>query len=96
MPAKPSERRKVYKERKKSGCCPRCGTKVSKRSKFIYCEDCRSFFRDYTSENAKSVNKKRRKIYKERKDNNQCPRCGVKLGKRYPKTLCESCLGKNK
>jgi rubredoxin len=96
MPAEPSERRVVYQERKESGYCPRCGTKVGKRSKFIYCEDCRSFFREYTRENSKSVNKKRRKLYEERKDNNQCPRCGIKLGKRYKKTLCVKCLDKNK
>ena len=90
----PSERRKIYLQRKKSGCCPRCGSKKKKSSKFIYCEDCRAFFRNYNQEISDSINKLRRAKYKQRKKNNQCPRCGKKLGKRYDKIICPTCLEK--
>jgi hypothetical protein len=88
-------RRKKYSKRKKSGYCPRCGVKLSKRETHIYCEDCREYFRDYNRETADKINKKRRTIYKQRIKSNLCPRCGVKLGKKYEKTLCPKCLGKN-
>ena len=94
MATEPSERRVVYLKRKKSGCCPRCGNKKKKSSKFIYCDDCRSFFRDYNRENSDSINKTRKIKYKSRKKNNQCPRCGKKLGARYKNIICASCLKK--
>jgi uncharacterized Zn finger protein (UPF0148 family) len=94
MPAKPSERRILYLERKKSGCCPRCGNKVKKSSGFIYCDDCRAFFRGYNEEISDSINETRKAKYDRRKEDNQCPRCGVKLGKKYTKTICPECLEK--
>jgi uncharacterized Zn finger protein (UPF0148 family) len=94
MPAKPSERRILYLQRKKSGCCPRCGNKVKKSSGFIYCDDCRAFFRGYNEEISESINKTRKAKYNKRKKNDQCPRCGVKLGKKYTKTICPECLEK--
>jgi uncharacterized Zn finger protein (UPF0148 family) len=94
MPAKPSERRILYLQRKKSGCCPRCGNKVKKTSGFIYCDDCRAFFRGYNEEISDSINKARKAKYNKRKKNDQCPRCGVKLGKKYTKTICPECLEK--
>jgi uncharacterized Zn finger protein (UPF0148 family) len=94
MPAKPSERRVLYLQRKKSGCCPRCGNKVKKSSGFIYCDDCRAFFRGYNEEISDSINKTRQAKYNKRKKNNQCPRCGIKLGKKYTKTICPECLEK--
>jgi predicted amidophosphoribosyltransferase len=94
MPAKPSERRVLYLQRKKSGCCPRCGNKVKKSSGFIYCDDCRAFFRGYNEEISDSINKTRKAKYNKRKKNNLCPRCGEKLGKKYTKTICPECLEK--
>jgi uncharacterized Zn finger protein (UPF0148 family) len=94
MPAKPSERRVLYLQRKKSGCCPRCGNKVKKSSGFIYCDDCRAFFRGYNEEISDSINEARQEKYNKRKKNNQCPRCGIKLGKKYTKTICPECLEK--
>ena len=94
MPVLASERRVVYLKRKKSGCCPRCGSKKRKNSKFIYCDDCRAFFRNYNQEISESINKTRRAKYKQRKKNNQCPRCGKKLGKKYKNIICSECLGK--
>ena len=94
MPAKPSDRRVLYLQRKKSGCCPRCGNKVKKSSGFSYCDDCRAFFRGYNEEIADSINKTRKAKYNKRKKNNLCPRCGKKLGKNYTKTICPECLEK--
>lgn len=94
MPSTPSERRNIYIKRKKSGCCPRCGRKVKKSSKFTFCDDCRSFFRDYFNGVSDEINKARKARYNKRKKNNQCPRCGKALGKKYPKTICQQCLDK--
>lgn len=94
MPTENSERRTAYRQRKKSGCCPRCGNKVSKRSKFSYCEDCREFFRNYNRETSETINKIRKKRYDLRKKQNKCPRCGKSLGKKYTKIICEECLKK--
>jgi uncharacterized Zn finger protein (UPF0148 family) len=94
MPAKPSDRRVLYLQRKKSGCCPRCGNKVKNSSRFIYCDDCRAFFRGYNEEISDSINKTRKAKYNKRKKNDQCPRCGIKLGKKYTKTICPECLEK--
>jgi rubredoxin len=94
MPMENIERKVLYTKRKKRGECPRCGTKLKKSSKFSYCDDCRKFFRKYNKVNAKSINKTRKTRYEDRKDNHQCPRCGVNLGKKYTKTICISCLEK--
>jgi len=94
MPTDTSERRVIYNQRKKKGYCPRCGNKTGKNSKFIYCDDCREFFRNYNKKVSKTLNKLRKAKYDERKENNQCPRCGKKLGKRYTKTICPVCLEK--
>ena len=94
MPTKASERKVIYIQRKKGGFCPRCGNKVGKKSKYIYCDDCRSFFRGYSKERAKSLNKARKARYDERKENKLCPRCGKYLGKKYKKTICPTCLEK--
>jgi Zn finger protein HypA/HybF involved in hydrogenase expression len=94
MSVEATERRAIYLKRKKSGCCPRCGSKIKKNSGFIYCDDCRGFFRNYNQEISESINKDRRTKYNKRKKNNECPRCGVKLGKKYDKTICPKCLGK--
>ena len=94
MPTEATERRAIYRERKEQGFCPRCGVKVKKSSKFIYCDDCRAYFRGYFNEVAEDVNEARRSLYAERKANHQCPRCGKKLAKRYTLTLCDSCLDK--
>ena len=94
MPVEASERRISYHEKRESGYCPRCGVKKKKREKFIYCGDCREFFRNYVKENSESVNLQRKIKYAQRKENHQCPRCGKKLGKRYKKTICQICLEK--
>ena len=94
MAAEPKERRKIYQQRKERGYCPRCKAVVKKSSKFIYCEDCRSFFRDYNRKNAEDLNKTRQELYQQRKENNCCPRCGKRLGKRYKNTICPNCLAK--
>ena len=94
MPSIPSERRKTYIKRKKSGCCPRCGQKLKKTGKFIFCDDCRGFFRGYFNSVSEEINEARQARYNKRKKNNQCPRCGVALGKKYPKTICKKCLDK--
>ena len=94
MPAEASERRKKYQKQLKQGNCPRCGAKKKKSDKFKYCEDCREYFRNYNDEISAKVNKKRKTKYNLRKKNNQCPRCGKKLGKTYKKTLCSTCLDK--
>jgi len=94
MPSEPSERRVLYLKRKKSGCCPRCGAKKRKSYKFIYCEDCRAFYRDYNQEMSDDINSVRKARYKKRKKNKQCPRCGKKHNKSYKKTICAACLKK--
>ena len=94
MPTALKERRKIYKERAKDGLCPRCGNKKKKSSKFSFCDDCREFFRGYNRTIAKKQNKKRKTLYKERKENNQCPRCGKPHSKTYTKTICRKCLDK--
>jgi len=94
MPTEKSERRVIYLQRKKQGFCPRCGKKLRKTYKFIYCEDCREFFRNYNEKISKNINKIRKARYDLRKKKNQCPRCGVYLGKRYKNILCVKCLEK--
>ena len=39
------------------------------------------------------INEKRRERYADRKDSNQCPRCGKKLRSKK-RTLCKACLEK--
>jgi len=94
MPVRKDERRAVYLQRKESGYCPRCGVKTKKKSKFIFCEDCRAFFRNYHENISEKIYKIRKARYDERKKNHQCPRCGRNLGKRYKKTICLICLEK--
>jgi ribosomal protein L37AE/L43A len=94
MPVKNNERRAVYLERKKRGLCPRCGARRRKKSKFVFCDDCRAFFRNYNENISEYSNRIRKARYDERKENNQCPRCGKNLGKRYKKTICLACLEK--
>jgi uncharacterized Zn finger protein (UPF0148 family) len=94
MPAEPSERRKIYLKRKKSGCCPRCGEKIKKNSKYKHCEACREFFRNYNREISERLSKNRRMQYSNRKKKNCCPRCGKPLGKKYDKIICPVCLEK--
>ena len=94
MANKAAERRVLYRKRRENGCCPRCGVKVGKRSKFIYCDVCREFFRNYNREMSEDLNEARKERYDQRKENNQCPRCGKPLGKKYRKTICTKCLEK--
>jgi uncharacterized Zn finger protein (UPF0148 family) len=94
MPVKKSERRIIYLQRKEQGCCPRCGNKVRKNSRYIFCEDCRAFFRNYNKEISENLNEIRKARYDERKENRQCPRCGKYLGKKYGKIICLKCLEK--
>jgi len=94
MPLDKSERRVAYLKRKKQGVCPRCGGKKRKTDKFIYCSDCREFFRSYNEGVSAKQNKKRKAVYNKRKKNNQCPRCGKKLGAKYKNIICKECLEK--
>jgi len=94
MPVTNDERRAVYLERKRKGLCPRCGARIKKKGKFVFCDDCRAFFRNYNENNSENSNRIRKARYDERKENNQCPRCGRNLGKRYKKTICLICLEK--
>lgn len=94
MPAKASERRSIYNQRKKQGYCPRCGKKRRKNSRYIYCDDCRLFFRNYHDSVCERLKEQRRNRYEERKEQGSCPRCGKKLGKRYAKIICPTCLEK--
>jgi len=95
MPAKATERRITYNQRKEQGLCPRCGAKIKKKGKFIFCDDCRAFFRNYNYEYSENINELRKNRYEERKQLHQCPRCGKKLGKKYKKIMCQTCLDKN-
>jgi Zn finger protein HypA/HybF involved in hydrogenase expression len=88
------KRKVLYQKRRKSGCCPRCGSKKKKSSKYIFCDDCRAFFRGYNQEISETINKDRRTKYNKRKKNNECPRCGKKLPKTYDKKICPKCLEK--
>jgi len=94
MPSKNKERTALYLQRKKEGCCPRCGGRKKKNSKFIFCDDCRAFFRNYNKSISEDLNEARKSRYDERKENHQCPRCGKKLVKSYKKTMCLACLEK--
>ena len=96
MPVESKERKAVYKKRKKTGLCPRCGQKKRKTCKFSYCDDCRAFFRNYNQEMSESINEERKSRYEERKRKKQCPRCGTKLLRGYKKIMCALCLKKNK
>jgi NMD protein affecting ribosome stability and mRNA decay len=96
MPAENTERKKQYRQRLEQGLCPRCGTKVKKSSPFKYCEDCRSYYREYSNAISEKVKKARNKKYALRKKNHQCPRCGKQLGKKYTKIMCPACLTKSK
>ena len=58
------------------------------------CDDCREYFRTYNSEISDSQNETKRIRYAQRKANNCCPRCGVKLGKKSPNIICSPCLNK--
>ena len=90
------ERRKLYLERKEQGLCPRCGKKKKKTEKYSYCDECRGFYRDYSSEKTIELNEIKRTRYEQRKENRQCPRCGKKHGIRYTKVMCKNCLEKSK
>jgi len=94
MSEKAKKRKTVYLQRKKQGDCPRCGKKRKKNSKYIYCDDCREFFRSYNEKISKKINKIRKKRYDDRKKGGKCPRCGKSLGKKYTKTICPACLEK--
>jgi NMD protein affecting ribosome stability and mRNA decay len=94
MPTKTTERKKQYQLKKKQGLCPRCGGKIKKSSPFSYCDDCRSYFREYNNAASEKIQAIRKKKYALRKKNHQCPRCGKQLGKRYTKTMCPACLAK--
>jgi Zn finger protein HypA/HybF involved in hydrogenase expression len=94
MPTKNSKRKIIYLKRKKLGLCPRCGNKIKKRYKYIFCEDCREFFRNYNRETSETINKIRKDRYDKRKRKKQCPRCGKQLGKKYKKIICAECLKK--
>jgi len=88
------ERKKIYRKRLKSGLCPRCGGKIKKSSPYKTCDSCREFYRNYQSENSASVQEARRERYRQRKEKNLCPRCGVFVGKKSKTTLCPKCLDK--
>jgi len=89
-----ADRRKTYLKRKKSGLCPRCGIKMKKTSKFKMCDSCREYFRNYNREISDSQNETKRDRYAQRKAENRCPRCGIKMGKRSKNTICTPCLDK--
>jgi len=94
MPTEPLERKKNYLKRKKSGLCPRCGGSVKKNSKFVFCDDCREYYRGYNREASDSIQEARRERYEQRKAKGCCPRCGVFVGKKADKVLCDKCLNK--
>jgi Zn finger protein HypA/HybF involved in hydrogenase expression len=89
-----ARKKEVYHGRREQGNCPRCGIKVKKSSKYIMCEDCRLFFREYTKKHKESINETRKALYDARKEKRKCPRCGISLGKKYKKTICPECLEK--
>jgi rRNA maturation endonuclease Nob1 len=94
MPSKTSARMVKYYQRLEQGLCPRCGGKVKKTSPHKYCEDCRSYYREYGNAISEKVKAIRNKKYALRKKKHQCPRCGKQLAKSYTKTLCATCLAK--
>ena len=94
MATEPAERKKTYLKRKKTGLCPRCGGDIKKNSKFIYCDDCREYYRNYNNEISDSIQEARRERYRKRKAKGCCPRCGVFIGKKSGKILCSKCLDK--
>jgi predicted RNA-binding Zn-ribbon protein involved in translation (DUF1610 family) len=87
-----SERKMIYHERKERGLCPKCGVKKSKADKFVFCEKCREFYRNYNNNNSEMNCEKRKAKYAERLKKRLCPRCGVKLGKKYKNKICSTCL----
>jgi NMD protein affecting ribosome stability and mRNA decay len=96
MPVKTDIRKEQYHQRLEQGLCPRCAGKVKKNSPYKYCDDCRSYYRDYGNAISEEVKAKRNKKYALRKKKHQCPRCGKQLGKRYTKIMCPACLAKAK
>jgi len=90
----PAERRKSYLQRKKSGLCPRCGTKKKKTCKFSYCDDCREYYRNYNIENTVEIQSARRLRYTQRIEKKCCPKCGKKLEKKSKNIICPQCLKK--
>jgi Zn finger protein HypA/HybF involved in hydrogenase expression len=94
MPSQASERRRRYHERKENGYCPRCGKRLSRKVKTIYCDECKSYFSRYNGENSETINETRRNTYTKRKRTKKCPRCGKVLDRGYKKTLCVECLEK--
>lgn len=89
-----SERRNIYLERKERGLCPRWGAKKAKSVTYIFCDDCRAFYRNYQNENSEIYAQKRRAKYAERKRKGLCPRCGIKLAKKNKNKTCPDCLEK--
>ena len=89
-----ADRRKTYLKRKKSGLCPRCGIKMKKSCKYKMCDDCREYFRNYNREISDSQNETKRDRYAQRKAENRCPRCGIKMAKKSKNTICTPCLNK--
>jgi NMD protein affecting ribosome stability and mRNA decay len=96
MPPKTNARVENYHQRLEQGLCPRCAGKVKKSSPYKYCDDCRTYFREYGTTITEKVRATRNRIYAQRKKHHQCPRCGKQLGKKYPKKLCPDCLAKAK
>ena len=90
--ATPSERKKTYQQRKEEGLCPRCGGKRKKAGRYVFCDDCRAFYRKYNEKISEEIKKQRKKKYALRVKNRECPRCGKKLGKNYPNKICRPCL----
>ena len=94
MLSESAERRKKYLQRKKGSLCPRCGSKIKKTSKFIYCDDCREYYRNYNREISETQKEQRRERYAELKEKKCCPRCGKFMGKKSVNILCTACLNK--
>lgn len=91
---KNNARRVNYSQRAEKGNCPRCGDSIGASSRYKYCDSCREYFRDYMKEHNEAINALRKEHYAQRKQNNQCPKCGKKLGKKYTKKICAVCLEK--
>ena len=89
-------RKKKYHENLDSGKCPKCGKTKRKNYKYLYCIECRSVADNCYNKYKKKINKKRRDVYAERKENGQCPRCGERLPKKYTKVRCPACVEKSK